>query len=94
MRTQVRRRKNMHALISQIIHYYSIILMIYALLSWFPGARDSKFGQIINKLARPYLDIFDRLIPPIGGISFNVIIAIFTLDLIRKGLFTILNLLG
>lgn len=82
----------MYTFVTKFIHYYSIILMIYALMSWFPNARESKFGQLISKLVRPYLDIFDRLIPPIGGISFNVIIAILVLNLIRSGIFMILNL--
>lgn len=81
----------MFSLISKFIYYYQILLMIYALMSWFPNARQSKFGEIVTKLVRPYLDIFDRLIPPIGGISFNVIIAIFALDLIQTGLFTLLK---
>lgn len=77
-------------LVNQLFQLYQIVLVVYALLSWFPGARDSTLGRIVNQLARPYLDIFDRLIPPLGGISFNVIIAIFVLSLIQSGLNSIL----
>lgn len=78
------------SLVNNVFYLYSIVLVVYALMSWLPGARDSGLGQFINKLARPYLDIFDRYIPSIGGVSFNVIIAIFVLQLIRDGVIWIL----
>ncbi|XJS09934.1 YggT family protein [Aerococcaceae bacterium WGS1372] len=81
------------SLVNNLFYAYSIVLVIYALMSWLPGARESGLGQFINKLARPYLDIFDRYIPSIGGISFNVIIAIFVLQFIRDGLLWLLALI-
>lgn len=78
------------SLVNNLFYAYSIVLVIYALMSWLPGARESALGEFINKLARPYLDIFDRFIPSFGGISFNVIIAIFVLQFIRDGLIGIL----
>lgn len=78
------------SLVSNLFQAYTIVLVIYALLSWLPGARESALGQFITRLARPYLDIFDRIIPSVGGISFNVIIAIFVLRFIRDGLMWIL----
>lgn len=74
------------SIIQDIIYVYTLVLVIYALLSWFPGARDSRFGMIIASLARPYLDVFDRFIPSVGGISFNVIIGILILQLASNGL--------
>ncbi|MBA5729393.1 YggT family protein [Aerococcaceae bacterium INB8] len=78
------------SLVSNLFQAYTLVLVVYALLSWLPGARESALGQFVVKLARPYLDIFDRFIPPLGGISFNVIIAIFVLRFIRDGLIWIL----
>lgn len=77
-------------LINRVFYIYSLVLVVYALLSWFPNGRQSGFGQLISKLARPYLDIFDQFIPPIGGLSFNVIIGIFVLELIQRGLMAII----
>lgn len=78
------------SLILRFFQFYQWVLIIYALLSWLPGASQSGFGQLIHRLARPYLDIFDRYIPPIGPVSFNVIIAIFVLNLIQRGLLMLL----
>lgn len=79
---------NIINIIRMAFRIYQWILILYALLSWLPGAQDSGLGRFINQLARPYLDIFDRLIPPLGPISFNVIIALFVLGLIERGLLT------
>lgn len=55
-------------------------------MSWFPGARDSKLGQLIAHISEPYLEIFDNLIPSIGGVSFSVIVGILVLNLVSRGL--------
>lgn len=77
-------------IIARGFQIYQWILIIFALLTWLPGASESAFGQLINRLARPYLDIFDRVIPPLGPISFNVIIALFVLNLIQRGVIWLL----
>ncbi|OPF88916.1 YggT family protein [Vagococcus martis] len=79
------------ALISKAIQIYTYVLVIYALLSWFPGAYDSKIGQFIIRISRPYLSMFDRLNLSIGPIDFTIIVAIFVLQLAGNGLVIILS---
>lgn len=64
------------------VQVYSGILIIYALLSWFPGAYDSKFGRLIARICEPYLRLFDRLNLRIGMVGFNVMIAIIVLNVV------------
>lgn len=64
---------------------YTTILLIYALMSWLPGARNSKFGYLIARLTEPYLDIFRRLIPSLGMVSFSVLAGILFLRLVEYG---------
>ena len=78
------------ALISKAIQIYTYVLVIYALLSWFPGAYDSKIGQFIIRISRPYLSMFDRLNLSIGPIDFTIIVAIFVLQMAGQGLLIIL----
>lgn len=61
---------------------YSSLLLIYALLSWFPGAYDSSLGRFISKVCEPYLRLFDRLNLRIGMISFNILVAIIVLNVV------------
>lgn len=37
-----------------LLGYYSWVLIAYILLSWFPNARESKFGQILSYLCEPF----------------------------------------
>lgn len=77
---------NLVNILQDLIYVYTLVLVIYALLSWFPGARDSKFGQFIDRLAYPYLSFFDSILPSLGGISFSVIVGILVLQLASNGL--------
>ncbi|MEY8441940.1 YggT family protein [Lactobacillaceae bacterium 24-114] len=69
----------------QLIDIYIFVIVIWCLLSWFPNARGSRLGEIINRLVEPYMRWFD-FIPPIGGISFSPIVAILVLYLVQYGL--------
>ena len=67
-------------LVVDIFRVYEFLIVAYCLLSWFPGAYESKIGQLLIKLCQPYLDLFD-FIPPIAGISFSPIVALIVLEL-------------
>jgi YggT family protein len=73
-------------LLLRIIELYSWALIIYILLSWFPNARESSFGQILSRICEPYLEPFRRFVPPFGMIDISPIVAIFTLKLASAGL--------
>lgn len=75
-------------LFSFAIYIYSWILIIYILMSWFPGARESSFGELIGRIAEPYLEIFRRFIPPIGMIDISPIVAIIVLRFAGMGIDT------
>ncbi|EFR31335.1 YggT family protein [Eremococcus coleocola] len=77
-------------LVDTIFNLYSFVLIAYALMSWFPQARSSKLGQLIRRLAEPYISVFDQFIPSLGGISFNVIIALFVLQFAQRGILSLL----
>ena len=66
-------------LVVDIFRVYEFLIVAYCLLSWFPGAYESKIGQLLIKLCQPYLDLFD-FIPPIAGISFSPIVALIVLE--------------
>ncbi|MGX7129421.1 YggT family protein [Enterococcus wangshanyuanii] len=78
-------------LLYKAVQIYSGLLIIYALLSWFPGAYESTFGRLIARICEPYLSLFDRLNLRIGMIGFNVMIAIIVLNLAAGGLGKILQ---
>ncbi|WP_337098637.1 YggT family protein [Paenibacillus sp. YIM B09110] len=74
-------------LIGTIISIYSFLIIGYVLLSWLPNARESFIGVFLGKVVEPYLGIFRRFIPPIGGmLDISPIVAIFALRFIGLGL--------
>ncbi|WP_314654235.1 YggT family protein [uncultured Streptococcus sp.] len=70
--------------ISNIIQIYSIILVIYALLSWFPGAPESALGQMVHRLVEPFLSLFKKLPLQLAGLDFTVLVAILLLNFLER----------
>jgi len=75
------------------LNLYSWAIIVYILMSWFPGARESSFGEGLGKITEPYLEIFRRFIPPLGMIDFSPIVAILVLSLARIGLLELFQML-
>lgn len=45
------------------IEIYSWALIIYILLSWFPGAKESTFGDFLARICEPYLRTISQIYP-------------------------------
>ena len=61
---------------------YSLVIVIYVLMSWFPiGGVVQDIRNALGKICDPFLNLFKRLIPPIGGmIDITPIIALLVLQ--------------
>lgn len=70
--------------INWLIGLYITLICIWCLLSWFPNARSTQLGALIDRLVEPYMRWFD-FIPPLGGVSFSPVVAIFVLYLVQDG---------
>ncbi|WP_301107063.1 YggT family protein [Sporosarcina sp.] len=71
--------------VSRVLLVYSFILIAYILMSWIPSTRETKIGQLIGRIAEPYLGFFRKFIPPLGMIDISPIVALFALNLIGRG---------
>ena len=78
--------------IAGVFQIYTILLVIYILMSWVPSMRETKFGQFLAVIVEPYLGFFRKFIPPLGMIDISPIVALFALNLIRTGVFAILSI--
>lgn len=74
------------SLISNAIGIYTILLVIYILMSWVPSTRDTAFGRLLGTIVEPYLGFFRNFIPPLGMIDISPIIALFALRFINSGI--------
>jgi YggT family protein len=68
------------------IDAYSALIIIYALLTWIPSVFNTRVGNLIARVVEPYLNFFNRFIPPIFGISMAPLFALLGLVLFGRGL--------
>jgi len=75
--------------LSTALQFYLVLLIIRILLSWFPNVNwyNPPFS-ILSQLTDPYLNLFRSIIPPLGGLDFSPMLAIFLLNPILS---TLLN---
>ncbi|MDJ0707558.1 MAG: YggT family protein [Leptolyngbyaceae cyanobacterium MO_188.B28] len=67
------------------LQIYVVLLILRILLSWFPNVDwFSPPFSILSQLTDPYLNIFRSIIPPLGGIDFSAILAIFLLQFVGQ----------
>lgn len=82
------------SIVSTLFTLYYYLILAYILMSWFPNARESSIGQFIGKLVDPYLAIFRKFIPPIGGmLDISPIVAFIALRFIQSGVLYLIDLL-
>ena len=79
-------------IINGLFQLYTLAIVVYCLMSWFPGALQTKFGMVLDRIVSPFLNLF-HFIPPIFNIDFSPIIALIVLELVEQGLFFLLRIL-
>lgn len=83
--------------IVKIIHslfgLYTFMIAIRIIGSWFPSFSNHKVMRLLRFYTDPYLNIFRRLIPPIGGaLDLSPLLAFFGLQILEKFLLFMLSL--
>jgi len=81
-------------IISRLFQLYQVAIAVFILMSWFPGAYNTKIGQFLGRICDPFLSIFRRFIPAIAGIDFSPIIALVVLQFAENGLLYLLQMFG
>lgn len=80
-------------LVFMSLGFFSIIIIIGAIMSWFRPDPFNPLVQWIEVIGRPILAPFRRFIPSLGGIDISPIFAILVIEYGRKGLDTMLLVL-
>lgn len=71
------------ALLVNLLNLYCFVIFVYVMLSWFPvgGGIIGEIYRTLGMICDPFLDIFKRVIPPIGGtIDISPILALLVLQ--------------
>lgn len=79
----------MMPLILQIIDYfffvYMCMLFVRIMGSWFPELQRTQWMLFLAFCTDPFLNLFRRILPPIGPLDLSPLIAFFCLQLIQYG---------
>lgn len=51
---------NVFSVLASVVSIYTILCLVRVMLTWFPGAEYSKFGQVLSQMCDPYLNVFRR----------------------------------
>ncbi|MBD3882619.1 YggT family protein [Phormidium tenue FACHB-886] len=71
--------------LATFLNIYFVLLIIRILLSWFPNVNWlSPPFSTLSQLTDPYLNVFRSIIPPLGGIDFSPMLAIFLLQIVAS----------
>lgn len=70
--------------LSLLVELYIMTIFVYVLLSWLPDARYRNWYRTLGSICEPFLSIFRRVIPPMGGmVDLSPMVAIFALIILR-----------
>ena len=75
------------AIIIGLTNAYTTIIFVYVIMSWIPHTTGilGDVYRVLGKICDPYLNLFRRLIPPIGGmVDITPIIALLVLQLVVR----------
>jgi YggT family protein len=71
---------------------YTCLLFARILGSWIPSFARSKWMRFLAFYTDPYLNLFRRILPPIGGvIDLSPMLALFALQMLQWILFAVIR---
>ena len=74
-------------LINTLFNFYSTLIVVYCLLTWIPmrsGGLLEDIAAVLDGVCGPWLNLFRRIIPPMGGVDFSPVVAIIALQLVQR----------
>ncbi|MBQ6395454.1 MAG: YggT family protein [Atopobiaceae bacterium] len=76
----------------RLIDFYEMLIFVWVIMSWVPLREGflEELHSMLDMLCEPFVGVFRRFIPPLGGLDFSPVIAVFALSLLSRGLVAIL----
>ena len=71
-------------LLQWAVNIYTLLLFVYAVLSWIPDLRRGRWVYALASVIEPVLIPIRRIIPPVGGLDLAFLIVILVLQLLVR----------
>ncbi len=68
--------------VANAIYIYTIIMIVYAVLSWIPSLRG-RWSDYIAMVVEPVVAPVRRIIPPVGGLDLSFLVVLILLQVLR-----------
>lgn len=77
---------NLYSLVVRLFDVYTMLIVVWCVMSWIPRGNSTvdSIREALGVLVEPWINVFRRIIPPLGGIDFSPIVAIFALELLER----------
>ena len=82
------------ALVNVFVSVYSLIIFLYVLSSWIPLPYNRNLNRVrrfLSDACDPYLRLFRRVLPSLGGIDLSPIVAVLALWLGDRLVYEVLS---
>ena len=73
-------------LLNFALDLYSIVLIVYAFMSWVKLNEDHPTKKFVEKLVEPVLKPVRKVIPPVNGFDLSVIAVLFLIQIMQRSL--------
>lgn len=66
------------------VNIYTILLFVYAVISWIPDLRQGRWVSYLAAVIEPVLSPIRRIIPPVGGFDLAFLVLLLVLQLLVR----------
>ncbi|MDR0308663.1 MAG: YggT family protein [Coriobacteriales bacterium] len=72
-----------------LINIYVVLIVVWAIFSWFDHSKGllNDIYKVLDQIISPFINLFKRFIPPLGGLDLSPLIAVILLQLVAWFLF-------
>jgi len=79
--------QGLFSLLHTVLQFYSIAIVIYAMLSWVAPGTFSPANQLLSRICEPLLSPVRRVIPPLGGLDLSALFVLIGLQALQRLLY-------
>lgn len=70
--------------LSFVVNAYTILLLVYAVISWVPDLRRGRWVYYLASVVEPVLVPIRRIVPPLGGLDLAFLVLLLVLQLLVR----------